>query len=525
MRCALRARAAGLARDSAPPSLLPLAALLLPPRDVADTVQAACTLPPGAARLAVRSGGRNVKCVVSAEGTVALHTSAVPVTGGCLLVEGRGGDGERMNVPRAVVASSDAALVKDLNGAYARGVLPEHAMQALLHVLGDALSPRAAVSVRCAAGRAAACAGLGATLRALCEAAERSHVGGGAVVAVAASPHVRSPACIAALHGVAPPAAWAEAARWLRVALGDDALELPHCAAFIALTAAKADAAATAASVRLLAAMHTVLLHSAEDDVDIALDAEDNAAEAAAFHAFRARSCAQAFFVSHALGLLAAFMRLYKAASMLPRTSWPSDAELGTSGASLLRDFRLHPLQAGLPVMEPRDVPWPSVQNSLRMYIAFSVLFAMPFQLVAFIQAWRLLNGVIPSPRWYYGVFCYWFWAAYIGGHLVCDLCIMAAADAAPEWPAGVPTVVHALFVLMVWSKALFEPRLVHVTMAWTIAAYFMPLLLVVGPTAVFSSPSNVLLTAAMVLTAARAGPRERALRAGFAATLKVKQA
>ena len=520
------AHAAGLCCDAAPAALFPLA-VLLPPNDVALSVPARCALHPSPARLAVRCGGRNVRCVASpGEGIFSLQPGSVPGPGGCLLVEARGSDGERLHRPRACVASRDRALVAELNAAAARGELPDDVMQAVLHVLGDALSPQSTLAVRCAAARAAALAGWGATLAALCAAADSARPGGGAVVAVAASAYATSAPAIAALHAVAPPAAWAEAAARLRAALGADASEIPHCAAFVAFTSAQADATASAASVRLLAAVHTWLLHTAEDDVDVALDAADVAAETAAFHAFRARTSAQAFFVSHALGLLAAFMRLHKTASLLGRTTWPTDTELGSSGAELVRGFRLHPVQAGAPLLTPRDVPWADVLPSLRLYVAFTVVMALPFQLVAFILSYRLLNGHVPSPRWYYGVFAYWFMAAYIGGHAVCDLCILRAAGAAPEWPTGIPTLMHAVFILLVWRKALFKPPLVHVTMAWCAACYFATLLAVAGPTVVFvSNPTNAILAAVIAFCFARAGFRERAPRAAYAVSLKLKQA
>ena len=520
------AHAAGLCCDAAQAALFPLAAVLLPPNDVALPVPALCALPPSPARLAVRCGGRNVRCVASpGEGSLSLQLGSVPGPGGCLLVEARGSDGERLHRPRAVVASRDPALVAELNAAAARGELPDDVMQAVLHVLGDALSPRSTLAVRCAAARAASLAGWGATLAELCAAADSARPGGGAVVAVAASAYATSAPAIAALHAVAPPAAWAEAAARLRAALGADSSEMPHCAAFVAFTSAQADPTASAASLRLLAAVHACLLHTAEDDVDVALDAADIAAETAAFHAFRARTSAQAFFVSHALGLLAAFMRLHKTASLLGRTTWPTDAELGPSGADLVLGFRLHPVQAGAPLLTPRDVPWADVLPSLRLYVAFTVAVALPFQLVAFILSYRLMNGHVPSPRWYYGVFAYWFMAAYIGGHAVCDLCILRAAGAAPEWPAGIPTLMHSVFILLVWRKALFKPPLVHVTMAWCAACYFATLLAVAGPTVVFvSNPTNAILAAVIAFCFARAGPRERALRAAYAVSLKLKQ-
>ena len=526
------ARVAGLYSDAAPPSIMPLAAVLLPPAaGAADVmaVPATCVLPAGAAHLAVRCWGRNVRCDVGAGGQVTLHVGAVPHAGGCLLVEARGSDGERLHRPRAVVASRDAALVEELNEAYRRGMLPEEAMQAVLHVLGDALTPYTTWEVRCAAAAAVSRAGLGATLRQLCQVAEGYEAGAGEALAVVASSHASSAATLSALHAVTPAAAWADAANRMRTALSDDSFQ-PHCAAFCALRLAQTDANASPATVRLLKAVSTVLLRSAEDAADLALDAEDAAAERAAYEAFRTLYCAHEHFITHSLALLGFLLRLQKAVTALRRDSWPSDAEMGPSAAALMRGFKLHPMSPGAPLVQPRSVPWQDVVPSLHVFVWYSLLALLPGHLVTFYVSWRVRNsGRAPSPRVFLWVLCYANCFLYCSNNLVGDLCIMYATGAAPEWPVGPPTLLHSLFMLWVWRKALFTPALVRATMLVTAATSLGPLLLVAGPRVVFGNAANTLLAATVTLTAAFAGARERTLKAAYAASVqqrsKAKQA
>jgi SBP domain len=523
------ARVAGMCHEAAPASLFPLAALLLPPAgsstgDDDVTVPATCVLPAGAAHLAVRCRGRHVRC--TGAGQLTLQSSAVPHAGGCLLVEARGSDGERLHRPRAVVASRDAAMVTELNEAYQRGVVPEHVMQAMLHVIGDALTLRAVWEVRCAAAKAAARAGWSATLRALCAGAESYQPGGGDEVAVAASAHVDAASSISVLHAVAPAAAWKEAARRLRSALvAADPVEVPHCAAFLALRDAQSDVNAPAAAVRVLRAAAAVLQRAAEDAVDVALDVDDNAIELAEFEAFRALRGSQECFLSHALSLLSCLVRLHKTMTLLSRPSWPSDAELGSSGSSILRGFRLHPRTPGAPPVEVRSVPWQDVLIGLRWYAMYSVLFLYPFHLAAFYFSWRLRNGHVPPVRVYYGVLAYWFAAVWVTGHLVCDLCILYATGGAPEWPTGIPTLLHAAFIFWIWRKPLFNPPVIRMIMAWCACCYFSTLLAVAGPRVVFTNEANVAVASVLMFVAVRAGPRERALKAAFASSKKLKQA
>ena len=516
------ARAAGLRTNPAPAALLPLAAVLLPPNGDITTVPAPCSLPAGA-RLAVRCAGRDVRCGVSASGTVTLQrlTYAVPGAGGCLLVEARGSDGERLHRPRAVVASRNPALVAELNAAAARGDLPEDVMQAVLHALGEALRPNAPWAVQRAGAEVASRAGWGATLAGVCAAAEATSPGGGDVLAVVASPHAGSPAAMAALHAVAPAAAWADAAARLRTALGVDAFEQPHLAAYGALTAAQAEPGASPAVVRLLAAMHTLLLRTAEDEVDVALDAADAADDAAAYEAFRALHCAHEHFVAHTLGLFGFVMRLSKTVTVLIRDAWPTDAELGRTAAAILRGMRLHPLQRGLPLVDPRSVPWPTVLASLRVFVAYSVLFLLPNHIAAFTLSWRLRAGRAPSARVYYAVYGISGCFVYLTGHLLGDLCIMAATGAAPEWPVGPPTLLHAFFLLWVWRKAIFVPSVVRMNMAWCFICFMGPLLAVEGPRVVFANAAHAVLAFALAVTAALAGRRERAMQAAWVASAR----
>ena len=528
------ARVAGLCSDAAPPSIMPLAAVLLPPAaGTADDVAVLATgvLPAGAAHLAVRCWGRDVRCDVGARppGQVALHVNTLPQGGGCLLVEARGSDGERLHRPRAVVASRDAALVEELNDAYRRCVLPEAAMQAVLHVTGDALTPHATWEVRCAAAAAVSCAGFGATLRQLLHVAEGYEAGAGDALAVVASSHASSAAAMSALHAVAPAAAWADAANRMRTALSDDSSQ-PHCAAFCALRLAQTDANASPAVVRLLKAMFTVLLRSAENDVDLALDAEDAAAESAAYEAFRTLYCVHEHFISHALALLGFLLRLQKAVTALRRDSWPSDAAMGPSAAALMRGFKLHPLAPGAPLVQPRSVPWQDVVRSLRVFVWYSLLALLPGHLVTFYVSWRVRNsGRAPSARVSLWVLCYANCFLYCTNNLVGDLCIVYATGAAPEWPVGPPTLLHSLFMLWVWRKALFTPALVRATMLVTAFTSLGPLLLVAGPRVVFGNAANTLLAATIMLTTTLAGARERTLKAAYAASMqqrsKAKQA
>ena len=522
------ARMAGLCSDAAPSSLFPLAAILLPPADGASdevAVPATSVLPAGAKRLAVRCWGRDVRCDLGAGGQVSLHLSAVPYAGGCLLVEARGSDGERLHRPRAVVASRDAALVEELNDAFSRGLLPEEAMQAVLHVLGDALTPHTTWEVRCSAAAAVSRAGLGASLRQLCQVAEGYETGAGDELAVVASSHASSPAALSALHAVAPAAAWADAARRMRTALSEDSYQLPHCAAYCAFRAAQADADASPAAVRLLKAVSTVLLRTAEDDVDLALDAEDDAAETEAYEAFRALQCAHEHFVAHTLGLLGLLLRLRKAFTALGHAAWPTDAELGPSSAAILRAFQLHPLASGASLVEPRSVPWQNVVSSLRVFAWYGVLVMLPAHAAAFFLSWRLRQGRAPPARVYYVVLGVAVSFAYATGHAVGDACIMHSTGAAPEWPVDVNTVLHSLFTLWVWRKALFVPVVVRLSMLGFFLCFFAPLLVVAGPRVLLGNVANAALIVAFTVTAVRAGARERAMRALFAARGKAKQA
>jgi len=521
-----QARAAGVLSEAAPPSLLPIAALLLPPAGgVADMVAlpVTCTLPAGAATMSVRCWGRGVRCEVGSDGQVSLQLSAVPYAGGCLLVEARGSDGERLHRPRAVVASRDAVLVSELNDAYQQGVLQESDMQPLLHILGDALTLHATWEVQCAAAKAALRAGWGATLRQLLQAADTYRAGAGDELAVVASAYSDSASVLSVLHTRVPATAWADAARRLRAALSDDTFELPHHAAYCAFIEAQSDAGANHDVVRLMRAVSTVMLRDAEDDVDVALDAEDKAADAAAYETFRALQCAHEHFVAHALGILGLLLRIQKAFTALGhRNTWPSDAELGPSAAAILRAFKLHPLAAGAPLVEPRSVPWPVVVRSLRVFTAYCLFPMLPFHIAAFVVSWRLRQGRAPSARLYYAVLGYAISFAYMTGHFVGDLCIMHVTNAAPEWPVEVNTLLHSVFLSWVWRKALFSPTLVRLSMLGFGLCFYGPLLFVAGPRVLFSNVAAVALISALFWTAVRAGAREQAMRAMYVARFKV---
>ena len=519
------ARVVGLCDEVAPRSLFPLSALLMPPAsDDAGmvTLPATCALPAGAAHLAVRCWGRDVRCNIDASGRVTLQLGAVPYAGGCLLVEARSSDGQRMHRPRAVVASRDPALVAELNDTYLSSALlsDDEDMQAVLHVLGDALTPHGTWEVQCAAAKAAAILGWGAALRELCSVADSYNAGYGDELAVVASSHAMSASSASAMYARAPAAAWADAASRLQSALSDDTFELPHLAAYCALRMARSDAGASQDVVRLLQAVSAVLLRDAEDDVDLALDEEDEAAETAAYEAFRALYCAHEHFITHALGLLGFLLRLQKAVVAMGRESWPTDAEMGPSAAALMRGFRLHPLASGAPLVEPRSLPWPAVVRSLQVFVGYSILVLLPCHLLGFYFSWRLVHGRrAPSARVYYAVLCYVNCWEYCTNNLVGDLCILHAAGAAPEWPVGPPTLLHSFFILWVWRKALFTPALERMTMAFTALSSFGPLLYVAGPRVVFGNAANALLAATILFTAVRAGGLERKLKAKFAAS------
>jgi len=424
-----------------------------------------------------------------------------------------------------VVASRDAALVDEVNDAYRRSALQEDDMQAVLHILGDALSKNATWEVRCNAAKAAAVLGWGAALRELCKVAAE-----GDELAVVASTHALSAASLSALRERAPAAAWADAASRLRSALSDDSFELPHHAAYCASRLAESEANADPAVLRLLRAVSMVLLRDAEDAVDLVLDAGDEAACTEAYERYRALQCAHEHFVANALGLLGFVLRLHKSVTALGRDSWPSDAEIGHAAAAILRGFRLHPIAAGAPLVEPRSVPWPVVVRALRVFVAYSVLVLLPFHLVAFFLTWRMrYRSRAPSVAVYYAVLGYANAFVHLTGHLIGDLCILYAAGAAPEWPVGPPTLLHSFFLLWVWRKALLPPTLTRVSMLWCVVCFMGPLLVVAGPVVVLGNAAHVVNVAAVIWTAMRAGERERAMRRTFVATTtrgaKAKQA